>query len=147
MIRRGPLTEDEAVIFIDRKEREYLRRLEPGRRITIRGGTIAPEDVISREEGTVVRSALNEAFFQVGPSPIGPGDLALSELNCDLSGKGAEFVELANLSSRAINLRGARFEDGITYSFADNRDTVLGPGQRLVLVVRDEKRRHVALFM
>src|SRR5205085_8474624 len=54
--------------------------------------------------------------------------------NYDPAQTGAEFVELANLSSRAINLRGARFLEGITYSFPDNRDSLLAPGQRLVLV-------------
>ena len=54
-------------------------------------------------------SALNEAFFQVDPAAVEPGDVAVSELNYDPGRTGAEFVELANLSSRAINLRGARF--------------------------------------
>jgi len=48
-------------------------------------------------------------------------------LNYDPARTGAEFVELVNLSSRAINLRGARFLEGITYSFPDNRDTLLAP--------------------
>jgi hypothetical protein len=70
----------------------------------------------------------------VGPTAVEFGEVAISELNLDPAGTGTEFVELANLSSRAINLRGARFVDGITYSFPENRDTPLAPGQRLVLV-------------
>ena len=79
-------------------------------------------------------SALNEEFFQVGPAAVEPGDVAVSELNYDPGRTGAEFVELANLSSRAINLRGARFLQGIVFSFPDNADTFLAPAQRLVLV-------------
>jgi hypothetical protein len=80
-------------------------------------------------------SALNEAFFQVGPSALAPGEVVVSELNFNPPGSDAtEFIELANLSSRAVNLRGARFTNGITFTFADNRDTLLASGQRLVLV-------------
>lgn len=80
-------------------------------------------------------SALNEAFFQVGPSPLDPADVAFTELNLNAaSGPGDEFLELANLSNRAVNLRGARFTEGIHYTFATNRDTTLAPGQRVVFV-------------
>src|SRR5207253_4082000 len=79
-------------------------------------------------------SALNEAFFQVDPSALDAGDVAVSELNFNPAGEdGSEFVELANLSNRAVNLLGARFTDGIGYAFPDNRDTLLSPGGRLVL--------------
>ncbi len=80
-------------------------------------------------------SALNEAFFQVGPSALDPGEVAVTELNFNPPGDdGSEFVELANQSSRTVNLRGARFAEGIDYAFPDNRDTLLAPGQRLVFV-------------
>ena len=80
-------------------------------------------------------SALNEAFFQVEPSALDPGEVVVTELNFNPPGEdGAEFVELANLSTRAVNLRGARFVEGIDYTFPDNRDTLLAPGRRLVLV-------------
>src|SRR5437870_11987190 len=88
----------------------------------------------SRAKDGAEWSALNEAFFQVGPAPVEPGEVAVSELNYDPARAGAEFVELANLSSRAVNLRGIRLLDGITSSFADHRDTLLAPGQRLALV-------------
>lgn len=65
---RGPLCEGEAVIFVDRKEREYLKRLEPNRKISIRDGRIALEDVIGREEGSLIRSSLNESFFVFRPT-------------------------------------------------------------------------------
>ena len=65
---KGPLRADEAVVFLDRKDREYLARLDQRRAIAIRGGKIAVDDVIGREEGSVVRSSLNEPFLVFRPS-------------------------------------------------------------------------------
>jgi len=64
----GPLREGEAVIFLDRKEREYLRRLERGKKISIRDGKIAVEEVIGREEGAIIRSSMNEPFLVLRPT-------------------------------------------------------------------------------
>jgi len=64
----GPLCEGEAVIFVDRKEREYLKRLEKGKKFSIRGGRIVLEEVVGREEGTVVWSSLNESFLVFRPT-------------------------------------------------------------------------------
>ncbi|MBI4523730.1 MAG: tRNA (adenine-N1)-methyltransferase [Deltaproteobacteria bacterium] len=68
MTRRGPLGEGEPVIFYDRKEREYLKRLEPGKRISIRGGRLLVEEIIGKEEGSLIRSSLNEPFFVFRPT-------------------------------------------------------------------------------
>lgn len=68
MTRKGPLHEGEAVIFLDRKEREYLRRLTRERKISIRGGNFALDEVIGREEGIIVRSSLNEPFIVLRPT-------------------------------------------------------------------------------
>ena len=76
-------------------------------------------------------SALNAAFFQTG-APLEAGEVSITELNFDAKND-AEFVELRNVSSEAVNLRGARFTEGIDYRFADNRDTILAPGQKVVL--------------
>lgn len=65
---KGPFQPDEAAIFIDRKDREYLARLEPSRPIAIRGGKIAVEDIIGHDEGSVVRSSVNEPFLVFRPS-------------------------------------------------------------------------------
>jgi tRNA (adenine57-N1/adenine58-N1)-methyltransferase catalytic subunit len=65
---RGPLQPDEAVVFLDRKDREYLARLDPARAIAIRGGKIAVDQVIGREEGCVVRSSHNEPFLVFRPT-------------------------------------------------------------------------------
>ena len=80
-------------------------------------------------------SALDEAFFQVAATPVAPGEVVFSELNYHPGTAAAEeFVELQNISTAAVNLRGCRLTEGIEYSFPDNRDTFLGPGQRLVVV-------------
>jgi tRNA (adenine57-N1/adenine58-N1)-methyltransferase len=65
---KGPLQIDEAVVLLDRKEREYLARLDPRREISIRGGKIAVDNIVGREEGTAVRSSLNESFLVFRPS-------------------------------------------------------------------------------
>ncbi len=79
-------------------------------------------------------SALDEALFLVQPQAVALGDLAIAEINYHPRGLGREeFLELQNTSPRAVNLRGCRFTDGINYTFPDNRDVFLAPGQRLVL--------------
>ena len=103
-------------------------------------GTNAPPALIrnalikSRVKDGAQWSALNEAFFQAGPDPVSPGDIVVSQLSYDPAKTGAEFIELLNLSPRAINLRGVQFTEGIIFRFPENRDTSLAPGQRLVLV-------------
>jgi len=92
-------------------------------------------------------SALNEAFFQTGPVVLAAGEVGITELSFEGAKNGGdEFVELGNVSSQAVNLRGARFTEGIDYAFADNRNTILAPGQKLVLV-RDlfRFRQHLGL--
>ena len=65
---RGPFLENEPVVFLDRKDREYLARLDRSRPIAIRGGKISIEDIIGHEEGSVVRSSVNEPFLVFRPS-------------------------------------------------------------------------------
>lgn len=65
---RGPFQIDEAVILLDRKDRDYLARLDPRRPILIRGGKIDVGDIVGRDEGSVVRSSLNEPFLVFRPS-------------------------------------------------------------------------------
>lgn len=64
----GPLVENESVILIDRKDREYLARLDRRRAIAIRGGKINVDDIVGRYEGSVVRSSMNEPFLFFRPS-------------------------------------------------------------------------------
>jgi hypothetical protein len=85
--------------------------------------------------GTREWSALTEAFFQVGPHPCPPGALVISELHYNPQGDDdGEFLELMNASNAAINLRGVKFTAGIDFTFPNNRDVPLAPGQRLTLV-------------
>jgi tRNA (adenine57-N1/adenine58-N1)-methyltransferase len=66
--RKGPLQAEEPVVLLDRKDREYLSRLDQRRPISIRGGKISVDDIIGRDEGSVVRSSLNEPFLVFRPS-------------------------------------------------------------------------------
>lgn len=66
--RKGPFVVDEPVVLLDRKDREYLSRLDPRRPIAIRGGKIAVEDIIGRDEGSVVKSTYSEPFLVFRPS-------------------------------------------------------------------------------
>jgi tRNA (adenine57-N1/adenine58-N1)-methyltransferase len=65
---KGPFQPGEPVILLDRKDREYLARLDPRRGISIRGGKIAVDGLIGRDEGSVVRSSVNEPFLVFRPS-------------------------------------------------------------------------------
>jgi tRNA (adenine57-N1/adenine58-N1)-methyltransferase catalytic subunit len=66
--RKGPLQADEPVVLLDRKDREYLSRLDQRRPIAIRGGKISVDDIIGRDEGCVVKSSYNEPFLVFRPS-------------------------------------------------------------------------------
>jgi len=65
---KGPFQANEAVILLDRKDRQYLCRLDHRRPIAIRGGKFSVDDIIGRDEGSVVRSTLNEPFLVFRPS-------------------------------------------------------------------------------
>lgn len=65
---RGPFEPDDAVVLLDRKDRQYLARLDQHRPISIRGGKIAVEDIIGLDEGSAVRSSLNEPFLVFRPT-------------------------------------------------------------------------------
>ena len=81
-------------------------------------------------------SALNEAFFTIGDAPeIAPGDVILTEIHYHpRDDTETEFIELTNVSSKSVNLRGAAFTKGIEFRFPTRRDTLLAPAQRLLLV-------------
>ena len=58
------LKENEAVLFIDRKRRRYLKRLRAGRKITIRGDILA-DDLFGLPEGSQVKLS----YGRVLPGP------------------------------------------------------------------------------
>lgn len=62
------LRADENVLFIDRKDREYLRRLRPGVRLSLRNGTLETDHLIGLEEGRSVFNSAGERFLVVRPT-------------------------------------------------------------------------------
>lgn len=79
-------------------------------------------------------SALNEAYFQVG-NAVASGDIVISELNYNpTAGDAQEFIELRNIGTRAVNLRNTALTAGVAFTFSDYFDTVLAPGERIVIV-------------
>jgi tRNA (adenine57-N1/adenine58-N1)-methyltransferase len=66
--RSAPLRAGESVLFIDRKQRQYLRALQPGRRVHLRAGTFAADDLIGRDEGATVTNTAGESFLVLRPT-------------------------------------------------------------------------------
>ena len=79
-------------------------------------------------------SALNEAFFTIGPVA---GNLRISELmyhpqSLDSAGEpNEEFIELTNIGAETINLNLVRFTNGIDFAFPS---LDLPPGEHIVVV-------------
>jgi len=73
-------------------------------------------------------SAQNKAVYAVGPIVE---NLRISELMYHPTDPNAEFIELQNVGSVAINLNRVRFTDGIDFVFGN---TTLGAGDYTVLV-------------
>lgn len=80
-------------------------------------------------------SALATAPFIIG-TPAGASNLVISEIHYNPRGADdpGEFLELMNVSAGPIDLTGARFDQGIEFSFAAG--TSLAPGERAVVVAR-----------
>jgi tRNA (adenine57-N1/adenine58-N1)-methyltransferase catalytic subunit len=62
-----PLTEHDAVLFIDRKDRRYLKLLRRGQKIIIRG-EIRCEELYGLEEGSRVKLSSGESFLVLRPT-------------------------------------------------------------------------------
>jgi len=58
----------DAILLIDRKEREYLRVLRPGTKVHIRNGTLDADRLIGLEEGTTLRNTSGEPFLMLRPT-------------------------------------------------------------------------------
>ena len=65
---RGPLRDEDPVLFIDRKTRRYLKILRAGKHFLVRGGRVESDDLIGRSEGVSARNHLNESFLVVRPT-------------------------------------------------------------------------------
>ena len=61
------LKPNDAVLFIDRKGRRYLKMLRPGTRILIRG-EISADDLIGTDEGSRVKLSTGETFLVLRPT-------------------------------------------------------------------------------
>ncbi len=99
--------------------------------------TLARNTIVkARVRNGTTWSALNEAFFWLDATgPVPAGSVVPSEIHFNPDGDdGHEFIELMNVSDAAVNLRGCTFSDGFEYFFNEWQDTLLAPGQRIVLV-------------
>ena len=65
---RALLRDGESVLFIDSKEREYLRTLRAGGRVSLRGGQLPADDLIGTPEGRMVQTAKGEDFLLLRPT-------------------------------------------------------------------------------
>ncbi|MEO8601033.1 MAG: tRNA (adenine-N1)-methyltransferase [bacterium] len=63
-----PLRAGDSVLFIDRKEREYLRTLRAGSPVRLRGGTLDADALIGRPECRMVTTTKNEDFLMLRPT-------------------------------------------------------------------------------
>ena len=80
-------------------------------------------------------SAMDVKLLQVEAQALSEGDVVFSEVNFNPPGlDDTEFLELLNISGHAVNLRGAMVTNGVQYHFPGNRDILLAPGQRYLLV-------------
>ncbi len=61
------LKENDAVLFIDRKGRRYLKILRPGKKLEIRGD-LAPESLYGIEEGSRVKFSTGENYLVLRPT-------------------------------------------------------------------------------
>ncbi len=100
-------------------------------------------------------SAVTRAEFTVGTGPASSNNIAITELlyrPADASleesaagyddGDAFEFLRLKNTGAQAIDLRGVRFVDGITFDFATSTIRSLAPGGEALLVSNLEAFRH-----
>jgi tRNA (adenine57-N1/adenine58-N1)-methyltransferase len=157
---RGPLQENEPVVLLDRKDREYLARLDRNRPVAIRGGKISLDDIIGQDEGRVVRSSVNEPFLVFRPSlpqlipnlprhaqVIYPKDLGPILIWADLfpgarvveAGVGAGALSMALL--RAIANEGHLYSYEIRQDFAEMAEKTIaryfGPAPNWTLKIGD----------
>jgi tRNA (adenine57-N1/adenine58-N1)-methyltransferase catalytic subunit len=65
---RAALRAGEAVLFIDRKERAYMRTLRPGARIHIRNGFLLADDLIGGPEGRELENSGGEPYLVLRPT-------------------------------------------------------------------------------
>jgi tRNA (adenine57-N1/adenine58-N1)-methyltransferase len=154
------LQEGEPVIFVDRKRRQYLKRLTANATLSIRGGKFSVGDLIGQENGAKVRSSLNEPFVILRPTleqlipnlprkaqVIYPKDIALMLMWGDVypgitvieAGVGPGALTLALL--RAVGAEGRLISYEIREDFARAAEKTVaayfGPAPQWTLMVGD----------
>ncbi|HLG66630.1 MAG TPA: tRNA (adenine-N1)-methyltransferase [Acidimicrobiales bacterium] len=115
----GPFRAGERVLLVDPKERRYLVTLVPSSQFHTHAGVVAHDDVIGREEGTLVQGSTGRAFLAVRPTladvilkmPRGaqviyPKDLGAIVIAADL-GPGVRVLE-AGVGSGALSMAALR---------------------------------------
>jgi tRNA (adenine57-N1/adenine58-N1)-methyltransferase len=65
---RAQLRAGESVLFIDRKQRQYLRTLRPGKRIHLRNGAMLADDLIGGPEGRTVLNSGGDPYLILRPT-------------------------------------------------------------------------------
>ncbi len=66
--RDGLLRSGDAVLFIDRKHRRYLRTLRAGTRVPLRDGNVECDALIGEYDGRRVANSANETFLVLRPT-------------------------------------------------------------------------------
>jgi tRNA (adenine57-N1/adenine58-N1)-methyltransferase catalytic subunit len=66
--RDGRLRAGDSVLFIDRKQRRYLRTLRAGTKLPIRGGSVDSDALIGGYDGCRVTNSANEVFLVLRPT-------------------------------------------------------------------------------
>lgn len=64
----GQLRPGDVVLFIDSKDREYLRTLRPGGRVNLRDGALQADNLIGKPEASTVYNSVGEAFLVLRPT-------------------------------------------------------------------------------
>lgn len=133
--RRAILRDQDAVLFVDRKERAYLRLLRAGRQVAVRGGTLSCDAIIGRDEGSTVTTGRGEPFLVVRPTyaqlipllprqaqPIYPKDVGPILLWGDI-GPGARVIEVGiGAGALTLGLLRAVGPTGHLYSYEARED-------------------------
>lgn len=64
----GAIADGDNILFVDRKHREYLRRVRAGKPVKLRDGTAEGDDLIGRPEGSYIRNSRGDIFLALRPT-------------------------------------------------------------------------------
>ena len=68
MSSRGRLAAGDVVLFVDRKQRQYLKTLKAGTKLSVQGGRMECDELIGLPAGSRVKNSVNETFLVFHPS-------------------------------------------------------------------------------